>query len=334
MIIDVHTHMMSEKWLDLLVAKSGTYSLGDFPGDNRAIYKASTAFVVLTPQMFDYDARIADMDAAGVDLALVSLTCPSAYWGGEEVSTQAARLINDDMAAQHRARPDRIGFLATLPWQYPARAVEELERACALGAAGVMVLANIEGVSLTDKLFAPIWQVIDERELPVLVHPTTPPGVADMDIDRFNLVFSVGFPFDTTLAVARMIYDGFLDRYSKLTIIGSHAGGTLPYLMGRLDAASRYYKAARLVTSELPSTYARRVYADAIAYGPEQLRLAAEVFGTDHLLFGSDYPHLSGSMKGNLDLIDTLRPAEGVAIKGENAARLFRLAPALPAAAS
>ncbi len=105
-----------------------------------------------------------------------------------------------------------------MPWQYEALALAELERAVAAGASGVMVLANIDGKSLTDPAFAAIWRAIDARALPVLVHPTAPPGVADMDMTRFQLTASIGFTFDTSLAVARMIYDGFFDRYPKLKV--------------------------------------------------------------------------------------------------------------------
>jgi hypothetical protein len=98
-----------------------------------------------------------------------------------------------------------------------------------------MVLANIDGHPLTDDAFASIWSAIDSRGLPVLVHPTAPPGVDAMDMVRFQLTASIGFTFDTSLAVARMIYDGFFDRYPKLKIIASHGGGALPYLIARMD---------------------------------------------------------------------------------------------------
>lgn len=324
-VIDVHTHMMSREWLDLLVERSGDYTVGEVAGGHRALYRSGTAFVTLTEGMFDYDLRIAEMDKAGVDLAIVSLTCPSVFWGGEEVSVRAARLINDQMAAERRRRPERIGFLATLPWQYPDRAVAELERAHEAGAAGVMVLATIDGVALTDPRHAPVWRAIDERALPVLVHPTTPPGVENLDMDRYHLVWSVGFTFDTTLALARMILDGFLDRYPNLKIIGSHAAGTLPFLMGRLDSGFNSFASVREVIKELPSTYAGRVFADSIAYSPESLALTVEVLGERNVLFGSDYPHKCGRMDDAVALVDTLPAERAALVKSGNAIRVFGL---------
>jgi len=166
--------------------------------------------------MFDIERRIADMDAAGVDIALISLTCPSVYWGDEAVSSGLARRMNDHWVAAERAFPERIRWLATLPWLHRDAALEELARADGEGAVGVFVAANLDGKPLTDPAFDAIWREIERRELPVLVHPTTPPGMGEMDLRRYNLVASVGFMFDTTLAFARMILDGFLDRYPDL----------------------------------------------------------------------------------------------------------------------
>ena len=105
--------------------------------------------------------------------------------------------MNDDMAAARTAHPERLRWFASLPWQYPDRALPELERAATAGASGVMVLANIDGQPLTDPVYAPIWSAIDARALPVLVHPTAPPGVGAMDMSRFQLTASIGFTFDT-----------------------------------------------------------------------------------------------------------------------------------------
>ena len=158
------------------------------------------------------------------------------FWGSPRNSLEAARLVNDDMAAQQQAFPDRIRFMCSLPWQHPKLALAELKRACdELGAVGVMQLANVDGVSLTDKRFAPVWKEIDRRGLPVLIHPSAPPGTKYLDVMKYNLIASVGFMFDTSLAVARMIFDGFLDRYPNLKLIAAHGGGALPYLAGRLD---------------------------------------------------------------------------------------------------
>src|SRR5690606_18435980 len=157
------------------------------------------------------------------------------------------------MAEQQRLRPDRIRWLASLPWQHEQLALDELDRALDAGAVGVMVIANIDGASLTDPRFAAIWRAIDERALPVLLHPAAPQGVREMDLDEYGLVPPVGFTFDTTLAVSRMILDGFFDRYRNLKLIASHGGGTLPYIAARLDRCHEKIPSASAVIAEAPS---------------------------------------------------------------------------------
>lgn len=325
-IIDIHTHMVNQEWLDLLVNHSnGKFAVRDVPGGFKAIYEGGTAFMTLTPGMFDYQGRIDAMDTAGVDIAVVSLTCPNVFWGGQEISEHAARIVNDDMAQAQRRYPDRLRYFATIPWQYPEQALSELKRACDQGAVGVMVLANIDGVSLTDSRFAPVWEEIDRRELPVLLHPTAPPGVKDMDMDRFHLVWSVGFTFDTTLALSRMIMDGFFEKYTKLKIIGGHAGGYLPFVVTRLDQGFRSFESCREKISRPPSSYLDQIYVDSIVYDPRTLNATLDIMGAENVLYGTDFPHRNGKMEEIVEVVDTLPDEQSSLIFGANAQRLFDL---------
>jgi aminocarboxymuconate-semialdehyde decarboxylase len=324
-VVDVHTHMLSEAWLGLLEREGGHYRLRQVPGGQRAVTVGGAPFMTLTPGMLDYDMRIRAMDAAGVDIAIVSLTCPNAYFGDEAVSTRAARLVNDDMADAQTRYPGRIRFLASLPWQYPEAALRELERAAARGAVGVMVLANIAGASLTEERFAAVWAEIDRRRLPVLVHPSAPPGVEAMDMSAYNLVASLGFAFDTTLAIGRMVLDGFLDRYPHLSLIAAHGGGALPFLKGRLDQWHKSFPACRERITEPPSAYLGRLYYDAVVYTPDALDMCLETAGAEHVLYGSDYPHNVGDMAGCLARVDGLGAGDRARVRGENAVRLFGL---------
>lgn len=325
-VIDVHTHMLTEEYLALLAGHGGPrYELKPTPAGQDSIYMYGAPFMTLMPEMWDYDARIRDMDKAGVDLAIVSLTCPNAFFGDEAVSIRAAKMVNDSMAEQQRARPDRIAWFASLPWQYAAAAVAELERATANGAIGVMVIASIDGASLTDPAFAPVWQAIDDRGLPVLVHPTAPPGTPDMGLDEFGLVPPIGFMIDTTLAVSRMILSGFFDRYPNLKIIASHGGATLPYLAGRLDRCHEMIPACAEAISEKPSSYLERIYYDSVVYSQEALQLCLDVGGAGQLLYGSDYPHNIGDMAGCLARVNALAPDIAAKVRDGNAKRIFGL---------
>jgi aminocarboxymuconate-semialdehyde decarboxylase len=325
-VIDVHTHMLNPAYLALLKAHGGGYKLKKVAGGQTGIVKDGAPFMTLMPGMFDYELRLQAMDRAGVDIAIVTLTSPNVFWGSARTSLEASRLMNNDMAAQQRRFPERIRFMCSLPWQHARLAVAELERACdELGAVGVMQLANVDGVSLTDRRFAPVWKEIDRRGLPVLIHPSAPPGTKQLDVMKYNLIASVGFMFDTSLAVSRMIFDGFLDRYPDLKLIAAHGGGTLPYLAGRLDMCFDNMPACRERISQLPSTYLKRIYYDSVVFQQESLELAIKVAGADKLLYGSDYPHNIGDMKGCLARVDALPPQVRDKVRGGNAQRIFRL---------
>lgn len=325
-VVDIHTHMLSEAWVDLLAQHGGHYRLEPVPGGSRGIRIGDAPMMTITDGMFDYDKRIADMDEAGVDIAVVSLTCPNVYWGGEDVSSRAAQLVNDSMADAQRSYPDRIRWMASLPWQYPDRALVELDRAHSAGAVGVMVLANIDGASLSDPRFEPVWAEVDRRALPVLVHPSAPPAVEHLSLERHYLVATVGFTFDTTLAVSRLMFDGFFDRFPHLKLIAAHAGGTLPYLVSRMDHWHHTFDELRQNAAAAPSEYAQRIYFDSVTYDRRALELCVGVSGPEHVLYGSDYPHKVGDMRGCLELVDSLPDPVARGIRGDNAERIFQLA--------
>ena len=325
-VIDVHTHMLTKEWVSLLEQHGAPrYSLKEVVGGLRAIHLDGAPFMTPVPNMFDWEARIANMDKARVDVSVTSLTCPNAYWGAPEVSLKAARIMNEDMAKAQKSWPERIRWFASLPWQHEQLALQELRRSCDNGAVGVMVLANIGGKALTEKAFEKIWQEIDRRALPVLVHPTAPPGAADMGLHEFQLTAPIGFTFDTSLAIARCIYDGFFDRYPNLKLIASHGGGALPYLVGRLDICWDNIPAARSKTAEPPRNYMRRIYVDSVVFRQDVLDMCVSVCGPDNVLYGSDYPHTIGDMAGCLSRVDALRDQVRHQVRGWNAQRIFKL---------
>jgi len=326
-VIDVHTHMLTHEWIDLLRAHGGgKYSVKKTPAQQDAVHLYDAPFMTLMPGMWDYDLRIAAMDKAKVDLAIISLTCPNVFWGGREISLKAAQLVNDSMAEQQRARPDRIRWFASLPWQYADDALAELNRACAAGAVGVMVLGSIDGKDLIDPMFAPVWAEIDRRKLPVLVHPTAPQGVREMHMEAFNLIPPVGFMFDTTLAFAHMIFSGFLDRYPNIKLIAAHGGAALPYLAGRFDICHERIPACSAVIKEKPSRYLQRLYYDTVLFEQDALELCIKVAGSpDNVLYGSDYPHNIGDMAGCLARVNALPADQARRINSKNAERIFGL---------
>ena len=326
-VIDIHTHMLTLDWIELLRAHGGgKYSVKKTRAQQDAVHLYDAPFMTLMPGMWDYDLRMKNMDKAGVDLAVVSLTCPNVFWGEREVSLKAARIVNDSMAEQQRARPDRIRWFASLPWQYADDAKAELTRCVKAGAIGVMVLGSIDGKQLVDEQFAPVWQEIDRLGLPVLVHPTAPVGVREMQMETFNLIPPVGFMFDTTLAFAHMIFSGFLDNYPRVKLIAAHGGAALPYLAGRFDICHERIPACSSAIKDKPSSYLKRIYYDTVVYEQDALALCIKVAGSaDNVLYGSDYPHNIGDMAGCLARVNALPVDEAKRVAGKNAERIFKL---------
>jgi len=324
-IVDVHTHMFTRRWLELLRAHGAPYNVRVRPDGRDEVFRGDTPVVFPQPGHFDYDLRLRAMDEAGIDVSIVSLTCPNVFWGGEDVSTEAARESNATMAEAQRAQPDRIRWLASLPWEYPRRAVDELTRSCDEGAVGVMVIANVAGRSLTEPAFEPVWAEIDRRALPVLVHPGEPPGTDLMDMRLYDLSWSVGFMFDTTLAITRMIFDGFLDRFPNLKLIAAHGGGALPYLVGRFEKGDEVELPERRRMTASPSEYLRRIWYDCLTYDPRALDYLISIVGPERVLFGTDWPHQVHDVAGSLANTAALPPEQRDAIRGTNAKVLFGL---------
>ena len=328
-VIDVHTHMLSEEFLEILKKHGGPkYTVKDVPtlvGQRPAIHKNGAMFMTVFEEMFNYDLRIQNMDKAKVDVSIVSLTCPNVFFGDESISASTAKLMNEAMAYDQSRYPDRLRFFCSLPWQYPEAAIKELNRAVAQGAVGVMVNANVDEKHLTDECFAPIWAAIDRLALPVLIHPTLPPGSDLMQLDVFHLAASNGFLVDTMLAVSRMIMDGFFDMYPNLKIVSCHGGGTLPYIIGRLDQTWENVPAARVKISRAPSSYMPQIFADSVLYRQSALQLCVAEFGDDNVFFGSDYPHNIGDMAGVLSRVDALADIVRDKIRSQNVMRIFNL---------
>ena len=325
MLIDIHTHIYTQRWLEILQEQSGIYHLKIRPDGQKEIFRGDTPVSIPQAGHFDYDIRIKVMDEAGIDISVVSLTAPSVYWGTEEVSCLAAQEANDSSAEAQANYPERIRWFTTLPWQYPDAAVAELERTCANGAVGVMVLANIAGRSLNDEFFAPIWRAIDDKGLPVLLHPTDPPGADVLDMGEFDLSWSVGFMFDTTLAITRMMFHGFFDKYPNLKLIASHGGAALPYLVGRFEKGDEVEIPERRLMQKKPTDYLQHIYYDCITYDPRALEYLVSIVGSSQIMFGTDWPHQVFDIEGAKNNIATLSDDDCDAIRHLNAKQVFSL---------
>lgn len=324
-VIDMHTHMFSQGWVDVVRANPDADTRIVQGQRFEEIDYRGQRIVRLSPEMTDFDLRIRNMDAAKVDLALISLTSPSVFIGDERVSVTLANRINDDFAEAAKRYPTRIRWFASLPWQYPEAAIKELRRTRERGAIGIAMTTNISGKALIDPLFRPVWKAIEEMKMPVFIHPTTPYiDVSAMGMGEYGLANTVGFTADTSLCFMRMILDGFMDAFPGLDLIACHGGGTLPYLAGRMDQMWQKGSSARKISAP-PSTYLKKLWYDSIVYDQRTLEYLVDTVGAHRVLYGSDYPFLIGDMVGMLERVDRLPGDQAEAIRSGNAKRLFKL---------
>src|SRR5947207_4520139 len=190
---------------------------------------------------------------------------------------------------------------------------------------GAMVFSNVNGVALSDQRFWKLYEVANELGAVFHIHPTNPVGVEAM-LDYW-LMPLVGFPLDTTLAAAGLVFSGVAERFPKIRWVLGHLGGAIPYLAERIDGGFHAFAECRAHIDRPPSTYLKEFYYDSVNFDPRALQLAIEFAGASHILAGSDYPHQIGSIPKMFSSIHALEVsnADKAAILGGNAAQLLAL---------
>jgi len=320
MKIDIHAHIVERRYVDALV-KDLALEPQQTPSGQTLYRRNGYTFLWERPDMYDIDARLRKMDAQGVDMRVLSLSTPNVYeWQGAR-QVQMTRYMNDATAALVRTHPDRFAGLASLPLDDIEASLTELERITGeLELAGVMIGSNIGGLPVNDGRFEPVWAKIDALRLPVFEHPMFPPHTGK---EEFEMPLRIGFVFDTTAAAARLIYSGVFERYPHFPYILAHTGGALLMVLERLDNGYRLFPDCRAHISRLPSTYAAELYYDTCSFFCPALKMAHELVGAEHLLWGSDDPFL-GADTAHVDALP-IPAADKAKILGGNAARLLKL---------
>ena len=305
MRIDVHTHHYPAAYFELIERAGGDFSFATDPSGQRIIRYRGSRFFGVTPPMTDPALRLKDMDGAGIDIAILSLSTPNVFFAEGAAQAPVARMVNDAYAELIAAHPERFKGFASIPMDDPDAALAELHRAIdELGLNGVILLSNIRGRPLTDPAYRRFFEEADRMALCVLLHPMLP---ASADAFRdFVLGPLVGFPFDTTLAVARMCYAGMLRELPNIRWIVAHAGGAIPYVAERLDNGYRDFAEDRAQIDDLPSVYLKRLHYDTVTFSPHVLRLLRDWAGADHMAMGSDYPHKLGDITRAVTTIEAL----------------------------
>lgn len=324
-VIDFHNHFYPPEYLEALRSGPTAVKVWTDDQDNPVLgYPGDYNVAVRGHRDIAYRDEV--LAREGVDRQVLTFTTPGTHVEAPARAVQLARLVNDAFAAVMRTRGNRFTALATLPLNDPAASVAELERAMTtLGMRGAMLFSNVNGVALADERFFPLYAKADALGAVLYIHPTNPVGVEAMT--EYWLMPLVGFLFDTTLAAAKLVFSGVVERYPRIRWALTHLGGAIPYLAERLDRGYAAFPDCRAHIARPPSEYLKAFYYDTVNFDPAALRLAVQFAGADHILAGSDYPHQIGSlglMRESITRLD-VTPRERAAIFGDNAARLLGL---------
>ena len=326
--IDIHCHRQSYPAGELMKAeaeRAGFAALSFGSELTKEVNRKQLDYI--KPKMESVKTRLADMDAMGVDIQVISVSpYQYYYWAAPELGRQVAQMINDEMAEDIAQHPDRLIGLGTIPLQNTEMAITELERCVnELGFKGVEINSQVDGDDLSAPRLEPFWAKVEEMGVVVFIHTA---GFTHPDrLKEHYFLNLIGHPIEASIAVSHLIFDGVMERHPGLKIVVSHGGGYLPSYAGRMDHAYHARADVREGLPHPPTHYLRRFYFDTVVFEPDQLEFLIQKYGADHILLGTDYPYDMGEEDpvGLLQRVDGLSADEFAAVRGRNAANLLNL---------
>ncbi|WP_212743135.1 amidohydrolase family protein [Microbacterium sp. 2FI] len=327
--IDVHTHMVPFGWPDLSAEVGpGLWPRLRVDSEREAmIMIGAREFRRVDERCWDAAARVADMDAEGVDLQVVSPTPVFFSYGksGAEAA-KVARIFNDLVLEVCAPARNRLIPFAQVPLQDTDAACAEADRAIASGHAGVEIGNHVGDRDLDDEGIVTFLQHCAERGIPVFVHPWDMP--ASPRLDRWMAAWLTGMPAETHLSIIAMILGGVFDRVPEsLRICFAHGGGSFAFWLGRLENAWHERRDLIGVSERPPSHYLDRFSVDSVVFDPAALRLLVDTLGAEQVMLGSDYPYPLGErpVGAVLERADFLTEPQKAAIRSGNARRFLAL---------
>ncbi len=312
--VDAHAHLWTDDYLDLVESYGKT---------DTSVQRNKGA----GPSEAEMEKRFAQMEAAGVEMQVLSV-CPQAPHFDDKIhAVTAARKINDLYGEVVRKYPKKFKALVALPFPHVDEALKELDRVLGpMGALGVATTTTVAGRSIADPAFAPLYQEFDRRGTVLYVHPAGASGHTPMIAD-YHVTWMIGAPIEDTISITHLIIKGIPQKYPHMRIINSHLGGALPMVLQRMD---NQYGWENPETPEKPSITARRMWFDTVAHAhPPAIRAAVDTLGADRIILGTDFPYESGELyKHAISYISDagLKQADITQILDYNGAKVLGLA--------
>ncbi|OFV95170.1 MAG: amidohydrolase [Acidobacteria bacterium RIFCSPLOWO2_02_FULL_61_28] len=324
MKIDIFCHIFPKSFSDRMLAMS-----------ERAAYMQKRVREI--PVMTDLEQRFRIMDQfPGYQQVFCLASPPLEAIGDSKSSPELARIANDGMAELVAKHPDRFpGFVASLPLNNMDACMKELDRAIQqLGARGVQIFSNVNGRPLDEPEFRPLFERMAAHDLPIWMHPSRPATFADYPVEKkskFEMWWVFGWPYETSIAMARIAFTGIFDAFPNLKIITHHTGGMAPYFEGRIGPGLDQLgvrtpeEDGDLVKHNLkrrPLDYFRMFYGDTALFGAvAPLECGVSFFGLDHILFATDMPF--DPEKGPGFIRETIRAIEAMSIAPADRAKIY-----------
>jgi aminocarboxymuconate-semialdehyde decarboxylase len=315
MIVDFHLHMLDEHVFRASTNKTVFSGFGAHPASEPRPGARELLLRMMRPE-----AIIEDMDARGIDLAVLtsSTVLQGTSWAEPQADLELCRRCNATVAEWVARHPGRFIGSAVLPLQDVKLSLKELESGPRVINAG----SSYNGVYLGDPAYHPFWEAVNDLGATVWIHPE---GVRDPWFQRYALWNSAGQSIEETKVMASLIYEGVMTKYPGLKIVIAHGGGYFPHYLGRMDRnQANRPDTARNTGGRKPSEFLRSFHYDTCVYDPQVLEVLLERVGADRLVMGSDYP------VGEQDPVRFVREStssedEQRQICGGNAARLLNL---------
>jgi aminocarboxymuconate-semialdehyde decarboxylase len=295
--LDIHTHVLTEDMMGRLGKESSKVAprMSTLDKDFFLLEIAGVPYRPFPRGGFDIERRFADMDAAEVDMQVLSATPQSYLYEQEPALTAACAAIqNDAIAALVAAHPQRFLGIATLPMQSGELAAKELTRAVKnLKLRGAMIGSNVVGRNLDHPDLEPLWAAASALDVPLIIHPVNV-GAAER-LRSYYLNNLIGNPLDTTIAAACLVFGGVLERHPRLNVLLVHGGGFVPYQAGRWAHGWQVRGEPKVNIKQSPEPWIDRFYYDTILHSKESLAFLVQSVGAERVLLGSDYPYDMGT---------------------------------------